>query len=79
MSDKTFKALLVQMHQAGERLRLAMAEEDRLLGMLSRFPADENISRQWAEARHQVERFQTEYLDAVAACKRSQKGAEGAE
>jgi hypothetical protein len=77
VSDPTFKALLEQMHQAGERLRLAMAEEDRLSGRLGQFPTDRNISRQWVEARRQVERYQSEYLDAVAACKRAQKGPEG--
>jgi hypothetical protein len=73
IANDSFQILVQQMHEAGEQLRLALAQEELLSSAVSKFPYDDSLIRYWVQARRAVERCQSEYLDAVEACKRKSR------
>jgi hypothetical protein len=68
MSPEHFNVLVEHMHEVGERLIGAFAEQARLSALSCKNPDDLELFNQWARARQAVKELRKDYNDAVSCC-----------
>jgi len=68
MSAELFDVLVEQMHRAGERLLMALADEERLAALVCTSPDDELLYGEWARLQQRLEECRAEYSEAVVCC-----------